>query len=218
MILNKREQVVTALITPFHSNGEIDFDSLEKIIEYQISQNIDGLVILGTTGEAATLNVHEKNSIIEFSKKVINERVPMIVGTGSNCTKTSILNHQQALDQGADAALIVTPYYNNPKSKNIIEHYKRINASSKLPFFLYHVPSRTHSKLIVEDAESILELDNCIGIKDATGSMEWLSLLNKQNKIMFSGDDFSSPFYHGLGGHGVISVIANLSPKEQSTY
>lgn len=213
MLLNKNGQVITALVTPFNQSGEIDFDSLEKLIEFQIAQKIDGLVVLGTTGEAATLSMHEKSSVIEFAAKIINKRTAMIVGTGSTCTKTSILNHQQVQDQGADASLIVTPYYNNPKSKSILEHYKKIDASSTLPFFLYHVPSRTHSKLTVNDAESILALDNCIGMKDATGSMEWLSLLNKQDKIMFSGDDFSSPYYHKLGGHGVISVLSNLTPK-----
>lgn len=213
MLFNKKNQVITALVTPFLENNEVDLDSLMHLIDFQINEGVDGLVLLGTTAESATLNSDEKELIIHHAQKKINNRVPVMLGVGSNCTQTTINNHIKSKSLGVDASLIVTPYYNNPSSENIYHHYKLINDAIDFPFILYHVPSRTNSKLTISDARKIIELKNCIGIKDATGSNDWTSLIGIQNKLMYSGDDSSASNYCSLGGDGVISVLSNFSPS-----
>ena len=213
MLFNKKNQVITALVTPFLDNHDVDYDSLTNLIEYQINQGVDGLVLLGTTAESATMNEVEKNAVVKHALEVIQQRVPVILGVGSNCTRTTIKNHQKAQSLGVYASLIVTPYYNNPSSNHIIHHYQAINDACDLPFLLYHVPSRTHSKLTVADARTILSMDHCIGIKDATSSQEWASLIGTHNCLMYSGDDGSASDYCSSGGDGVISVLSNLSPR-----
>ena len=213
MLFNRKHQVVTALITPFKDNHEVDFNALTRLIEYQITQGVDGLLILGTTAESATMSDAEKEAVVDHALNVIDNRVKVMLGVGSNCTKTTIKNHLKAKSLGVDASLIVTPYYNNPSSKHIINHYQAINDACDLPFLLYHVPTRTNSKLNIDDAKIILEMSNCLGIKDATGLDAWRSLIGSPNKLMYSGDDGTASEYCLSGGDGVISVLSNLSPS-----
>lgn len=213
MLSNKKNQVITALVTPFLENKDIDLNSLARLIDFQINDGVDGIVLLGTTAESATLDEHEKSLILDQSLTQINDRVPVMIGVGSNCTKTTIKNHLKAKSLGVYASLIVTPYYNNPSSENIFHHYKMINDSTDFPFILYHVPSRTNSKLSIDDAKRILALKNCIGIKDATGSKEWMSLIGQPDQLMYSGDDGSAANYCLSDGDGVISVLSNFSPS-----
>ncbi|MEE2769622.1 MAG: 4-hydroxy-tetrahydrodipicolinate synthase [Pseudomonadota bacterium] len=217
MRFKNKNQVITALITPFTENNEIDFDALTNLIEFQINNQVDALLILGTTAESSTLSDQEKTDVITHCLKIIRQRVPVIMGVGSNCTKTTIENHKKAKLLGVDASLIVTPYYNNPSSNDIYHHFKAIHDSIDFPFILYHVPSRTNSKLNILDAKKILLLENCIGMKDATGDPSWKSLIGIPNKLMYSGDDCSAYDYCQSGGDGVISVFSNLSPIGMKT-
>lgn len=217
-MFNKKNQVITALVTPFTDEGKIDFNALEKLIDFQIRQSVDALVVLGTTAETPTLSAEEKKAILNFVFESVNGRLPLIVGCGTNCTHTTLKNIEFAQKIGADASLIVTPYYNNPSSHDIVAHYNYINHHCSLPFILYHVPSRTQSKLTVNDASKILDLERCVGLKDASNEDNWQTLVQKNGVSFFSGDDASSAQYCQNGANGVISVLSNLAPKGMKSY
>lgn len=212
MFSKSNQLVITALVTPFDASGEIDYASLAQLIELQIKEGADGLVVLGTTAEAATLSREEKIKVLKFVKDHVPSSMPLIAGVGSNATQETILQHQAVKDLGYSASLIVTPYYNNPNTESILAHYTAINEHVDFPFILYHVPSRTGSKMSIATAQTILNLSHCIGIKDATGSLAWSQLIMHGGPYMLSGDDLTTPQYHQLGGHGVISVLSNASP------
>lgn len=218
MFSKPNQLIITALVTPFKDTGEVDFDSLARLINLQVEAGADGLVVLGTTAEAATLSHEEKQSILSFVKANVPHTMPLIAGVGSNSTNETIIQHQAAKALGYAASLIVTPYYNNPNTASILAHYIAINDSTEMPFMLYHVPSRTGSKMDIATANKILDLKHCIGIKDATGSLAWSQLIMHGGPWMLSGDDLTTPQYHQLGGHGVISVLANASPVAMRDY
>jgi 4-hydroxy-tetrahydrodipicolinate synthase len=209
-----------AIITPFHRECTIDFKSFEKLINYQIEEGIDYIVLLGTTGESVTLNDDEKSAIIHCGLEIIDNRVPVVVGIGGNNTNQIINQIKETDFTGISAVLSVSPYYNRPQPRGIINHYKAIASECPVPIIIYNVPSRTASNL---DSETVLklahEVPNIIGVKEASGNMgQCARIINEkpENFRVISGDDALTLPFMALGGDGVISVIANALPKEFS--
>ena len=212
---------ITALATPMKVDGSLDFLSLEKLIEFQISEGINALVAVGTTGESATVDVKEHLEIIDFFIKISNGRVPIIAGTGANSTKEAIELTEEARVLGADAALLVSPYYNKPTQEGLFQHFSEIADTVDLPQIIYNVPSRTASNIEVDTVERLCSNKNIIGIKDATGDLNIFEDLKRQcsfeinsgNFAIYSGDDETSFDLISRGGHGTISVTSNILPK-----
>lgn len=207
----------TALITPFKENMKVNYTKLEELIEYQIGNEIDGLVICGTTGESATLSISEKKKVIKFAIEKINKRVPVIIGTGSNNTKTAIEMSKYAERAGADGLLLVTPYYNKTTQKGLIEHFSEIAHSVHIPCVLYNVPSRTGVNLEPDTVSVLASIDNIVGIKEASNNFskiaEIISKVPASFDVISGNDDTILPLL-SLGGTGVISVLSNIFPKE----
>lgn len=205
-----------ALVTPFSENGEVNFYELKKLIEFQIASGTRAIVVLGTTGESATITPDERNKIIKFCVGQVSGRVPVIVGSGSNSTETAIKQTKEAEKLGADAVLIVTPYYNKTSQDGLILHYKKIAKSTKLPIIIYNVPSRTGVNILPETVLKLAKIKNIVGLKDASGnimqSMKNLAVLPK-NFALYSGDDSLTFPLMAMGYHGVISVTANAYPN-----
>jgi 4-hydroxy-tetrahydrodipicolinate synthase len=198
------------------SDGTVDFNSLSELIEWHINNQTDALVILGTTGESATINFAERQDILKRVVKQVGERVPVIAGTGSNSTAETINLTRNAMELGVDACLIVTPYYNKPTQEGLFKHYKKVADTVPIPIILYNVPGRTGCDLLPETTCRLAEVGNIIGLKEATGDIKRVNeILDKSNgKIdLFSGDDASSLEFLLAGGRGVISVTANVAPR-----
>ena len=210
----------TAMITPFNENDQVDYKRLEKNIEYQIKNGVDGLLALGTTGEPPTLSSDEKEKIIDLVIKKANKRVPVMVGTGSNSTKKTIKNTLQAQNKGADIALVVTPYYNKPTQEGIFQHFKMIVENTNIPIVVYNIKSRTGRNIETSTLKRIADLDNIIGVKEASGDInqiqDVLNQINKPNFNLLSGDDSLTLPMMSLGAKGVVSVISNLFVKEMA--
>ncbi|MDA9724683.1 4-hydroxy-tetrahydrodipicolinate synthase [Gammaproteobacteria bacterium] len=215
------EGSITALVTPMNEKGELDYDSLEKLINFQIDSGISGLVAVGTTGESATIDFADHIKLIEFFIKISNGRVNIIAGTGANSTEEALHLTKEAKNLGADAALLVSPYYNKPPQEGIYRHHAKIADEVDIPQILYNVPSRTASFIEPETVQRLSSHQNIIGIKDATGDMKNLTEVLKlceediksKNFFLYSGDDFSSLEFLKRGGHGTISVSSNVVPK-----
>lgn len=207
---------LVALITPMHEEGSIDFPSLEKLVDWHLENKTDGLVILGTTGESATIEQHERHQIIRCVMERVHHRIPVIVGAGSNATKHSITLTEEAMEQGADAVLLVTPYYNKPTQEGLYQHYSAIAKAVPIPQILYNVPGRTCCDLLPNTVARLAEFPNIIGLKEATGKLDRLTeLLNLKIKMDFySGDDATAMEFMLMGGKGVISVASNVAPKK----
>lgn len=207
---------IPALITPF-KDREIDWDAFENFIEWQIEQGSHGLVPCGTTGESPTLTHAEHNAVIEKCIAVAGGRVPVIAGTGSNSTREAIALTQHAKDAGADAALVITPYYNKPTQEGLYQHYKAINDAVDIPIILYNVPGRCVVDMDVETVVRLSKLPNIAGIKDATADLSRpgaTRALVSDDFCQLSGEDDSVIEFMKNGGKGVISVIANIAPKQ----
>ena len=205
-----------ALVTPFNKSGNVNYFELKRLIEFQIVSGTNALIILGTTGEASTITPDERIKIIKFCVNQVGGRVPVIVGTGSNSTQTAISLTVQAEEFGADGVLIVSPYYNKCSQKGIIEHYKAIANSTKLPIILYNVPSRTGVNILPETAIKLSKIRNIVGIKEASGNISQIMELlhNKPYSFkVYSGDDSLTFPLITLGASGVISVTANCYPN-----
>lgn len=206
---------IVALVTPMQSDGTIDKKALYQLLEWHIASKTDALVVAGTTGEAATLTPDEHTELISCVVKYVAKRLPVIAGTGSASTQHAIELTGKAQKAGADAVLLVTPYYNKPTQQGLFEHYKTIANSTALPLILYNVPSRTACDLLPETIEPLLTFSNIIGIKDATGNTERLQQLlhlSDKNFAVYSGDDATAMDWMLLGAKGVISVTANIAP------
>ncbi|MDI9376888.1 MAG: 4-hydroxy-tetrahydrodipicolinate synthase [Synergistota bacterium] len=212
----------TALITPF-KKGRVDFESLERLVEFQIRNGVDFLVVLGTTGEATTISSTEKRKIIRFCVERVAGRIPIVVGTGSNCTQTTVELSHVALSLGADAVLIVTPYYNKPPQDGLYEHYRTV--ASRLgsgQIIIYNVPGRTGVNILPETVIRLAEIPNIVGIKEASGNQAQVDVLIKnvkrtrQDFAVLSGNDDQAFHLVNAGGDGVISVLSNVAPKETS--
>ena len=206
----------TALVTPF-KDGKINYNKMAELIEFQINEGIDGLVVCGTTGESATLSDKEKRKLIKFTVETVNGRVPVIAGTGSNNTIHTIKLSKFAEKVGVDGLLLVTPYYNKSSQKGLIAHFKTIAESVTTPCILYNVPSRTGVNLLPDTVAKLADVENIVGIKEASGNFsQLLELMAKVPKdfIVLSGNDDSIVPLLSIGGKGVISVLSNIYPKD----
>ncbi|MFQ5737312.1 MAG: 4-hydroxy-tetrahydrodipicolinate synthase [Thermodesulfobacteriota bacterium] len=209
---------MTALVTPF-KGGVIDEQAFKSLIEFQIENGTDGLVPCGTTGESATLSHAEHDSVIELTIEAAAGRVPVIAGTGSNSTAETIRLTRHAEAAGADAALLITPYYNKPTQQGLYEHYKRIAEEVSIPLILYNVPGRTSVNMAPETVARLSELQNVAGIKEATGDLKQVSEViefSRDGFAVLSGDDFVTVPMLAIGGSGVISVTSNIVPARMS--
>lgn len=206
----------TALVTPFNKSGEVNYFSLKSLIEYQLASNTKAIVILGTTGESPTITEEERIKIIKFCACLINKKIPLIVGTGSNSTKEACRRSKQAEMLGADAVLVVTPYYNRSNSRGIVEHYREVAQAVNIPVIAYNVPSRTGVNISPEVALRLSKIKNMAGIKEASGNLtqlaEMCQILPKSFAV-YSGDDVLSLPSMSLGAKGVISVTSNCYPE-----
>ena len=207
-----------AICTPFLANGEVDYDKFREQIEYQIENGTDAIVVCGTTGEASCLSHEEHLDCIRFCAEVVDHRIPVIAGTGSNCTETAIYLSQEAEKYGVDALLLVTPYYNKSTQKGLIEHFTMVAESVKLPIILYNVPSRTGCNIQPETAAALVtNVPNIVGIKEASGNIsqiaKLMSLCGDRIELYSGNDDQIVPIL-ALGGLGVISVLSNVAPRK----
>ena len=208
-----------AITTPFKADGSVDYGQFAKNIEFQIANGTDAIIVCGTTGEASTLTHEEHLDVIEACVKYVNKRIPVIAGTGSNCTETAIYLSQEAEKRGADALLVVTPYYNKATQKGLKEHFTMIANSVKVPIILYNIPGRTGGVNILPDTIVSLcrEVTNIVGVKDATGNISQVAKLMSiagGDVDLYSGNDDQVVPLLSLGGKGVISVLSNVAPKE----
>ena len=211
---------ICALITPFE-NGRVDENSYEKFIDWQIEQGTDGLVPCGTTGESPTLSHDEHNRVVELCISVAKGRVPVIAGTGSNSTEEAVMLTQHAKIAGADAALVVTPYYNKPTQEGLYLHYKAINDAVDLPVIIYNIPGRSIIDMSVATMARLAKLPNIVGVKDATNDVGRATLQKiaiGSDFIQLSGEDGTQIGFLAQGGVGCISVTANIAPKEMSEF
>ncbi len=207
---------LVAIVTPMHEDGALDIECLRSLIDFHLERGTDGIVVVGTTGESPVVNFEEHYLLMEVAVKHVAGRVPVIVGTGANSTKEAIDLSIYAKDIGADASLSVVPYYNKPTQEGLYRHFRMLAETVDIPQILYNVPSRTITDIENDTVLRLTEIPNIIGIKDATGDMgRAADLLRRvpQNFIIYSGDDSSSLALLLLGGHGVISVTANVAPK-----
>jgi len=205
---------IVALVTPFTKENRVNFSALEKLIERQIEHGIDGIVCLGTTGEAPTLTRLEKRSIIDCFVSTVDKRVPLIVGTGTNCTASTVENTLAAKKLGADGALVITPYYNKPTMRGCFEHFKSVN-DVELPLILYHHPPRTGVTLTFEWIEKMCSLDYVAGVKECSSNLKLMKSLCQLPSIsIFTGNDDEILETMREGADGVISASANVIPKE----
>jgi 4-hydroxy-tetrahydrodipicolinate synthase len=210
----KLEGAFTAIVTPFTPDGAVDWEQLDKNVEFQIEQGINGLVPVGTTGECPTLTHDEHDRVIEAVIKKANKRVPVIAGTGSNSTVEAVRLTQKAKDAGADAALVVNPYYNKPNQEGLTQHFRKV-AEVGLPIVLYNIPGRTGCLMSPQTiAKLAAEIPSIVAIKEATGSLDQSSEIASLSDItILSGDDSLTLPLMSVGAKGVISVLANLDPK-----
>ncbi|MGD8885115.1 MAG: 4-hydroxy-tetrahydrodipicolinate synthase [Gammaproteobacteria bacterium] len=207
---------MVALVTPMHEDGSLDYDSLDRLVEFHIENQTDAIVAVGTTGESATLDEEEHCQTIARVVKKAAKRVPVIAGTGSNSTSEAINLTRCAMEAGADACLLVTPYYNKPTQEGLYLHYKRIAEAVPVPQILYNVPGRTVCDMLPETVARLAEISNIVGIKEATGNVQrGKEIIDKcGNKLdVYSGDDATALELMLLGGKGDISVTANVAPK-----
>lgn len=206
---------IVALVTPMNKDGSLDIKSFNNLLDFHVQNKSDGVVVVGTSGEAPTIDFDEHISLINKAVKFIRGRIPVVAGTGANSTKEAIFLTQEAKNAGVDGCLLVTPYYNKPSQKGLYEHYKAINDAVDIPQVLYNVPARTSCDLENDTVIKLSHLPNIVGIKDATGDLTRIeNLKNKvaDNFIFISGDDITFLDYLKKGGKAVISVTANVRP------
>ena len=206
---------ITALITPF-LNGDVDFKAFEKLVEWQIECGTHGVVPCGTTGESPTLSHEEHHAVIERCIKIVNGRIPVIAGTGSNSTREAISLTTHAQKAGANAALVVTPYYNKPSQDGLYQHYKALHDATDIPIIIYNIPGRSVVDMSVDTMCKLAELPRIVGVKDATGDLARpLAIRNRlgDSFCQLSGNDDTVTAFLAQGGHGCISVTSNIAPS-----
>ncbi len=206
----------TAIITPFTKDDKVDFEAFGKLIEYQISEKVDAIIVCGTTGEASTMTLDEKKETIQFAVQKVNKRIPVIAGTGANCTKSAIEMTKYAESIGVDGALVVTPYYNKTTQAGLIAHYSAIAKETNLPIILYSVPSRTGVNILPSTCVELSKISNIVAIKEASGNLSQIAEISHlcgENLHIYSGNDDQITPILAVGGIGVISVLSNIAPK-----
>jgi 4-hydroxy-tetrahydrodipicolinate synthase len=212
---NKLRGSFTALVTPF-KNGSLDEEAMRQLVSWQIAEGSNGLVPVGTTGESPTLNHDEHNKVVEWCVQEAKGRVPVIAGAGSNSTTEAVALARHAEKAGADAVLVVTPYYNKPTQEGMYHHFKAVNDAIGIPIIIYNIPPRSVVDLSVETMTRLFELKNIAGVKDATANLARVSQQRHAmgpDFIQMSGEDMTALAYMAAGGHGCISVTANIAPK-----
>lgn len=210
---------IVAIISPLQADGSLDKNALQELIEWHIDEGTHGIVIMGTTGESATVDSRDYDAALQLVVKQVAGRVPVIAGTGSISTKKTIALTQQAQAMGVDAALVVTPYYCKPSQEGLFQHFKAVAENTKLPIILYNVPGRTACDLLPETVARLADIESIVAIKEATGDLSRVEELNRLCKTpitLLSGDDATALEFLKLGGHGVISVTANAAPALMS--
>ena len=208
---------LVALVTPMGPDGSLDLESLRRLIEFHIEAKTDGIVAVGTTGESATLDDSEHCEVIRLTVEQVAGRVPVVAGTGANATKEAISLTLKAKELGADACLLVTPYYNKPTQEGLYRHYRAVAEAVDIPQILYTVPGRTACDMLPETVHRLCEVENIIGVKEATGDLQRardILRLCGPDFLLYSGDDATAGEFCLLGGHGVISVTANVAPRQ----
>lgn len=209
---------IVALVTPF-KNGKIDEESFRNLLKWHLQAGTHGILVLGTTGEAVTIEKEERKRLMEIALEEVKGKVPLIVGTGTNSTKVTLEYTKMAEEMGFDYALIVTPYYNRPTQQGLYEHFSYIAKNTKIPIILYNVPGRTSVNLLPETTAKLAQIENILAIKEASGDIKQITeilMKSPKNFTVLSGDDFTAYATVMLGGKGVISVAANIMPKEVS--
>lgn len=207
-----------AIVTPFKENGEVNYEKFAELLEFQIKNGTDAIIVCGTTGEASTLTHEEHLEVIKYCVETVSGRIPVIAGTGSNCTETAVYLSKEAEQYGVDGLLVVTPYYNKATQKGLFTHFKKIADSVKLPVILYNVPGRTGCNIAPETVVKLCtEVENIVGIKEASGNIsqvaKLMSLANGKVDLYSGNDDQIVPLL-SLGGKGVISVMSNIVPGQ----
>ncbi len=207
-----------AIVTPFKENGEVNYEKFAELIEFQIENGTDAIIVCGTTGESSTLTHEEHLSVIKYCVEKVAGRIPVVAGTGSNCTKTAVYLSTEAEKYGVDGLLLVTPYYNKATQNGLYRHFKTIADSVKVPCILYNVPSRTGCNIAPETAVRLCsEVENIVGIKEASGNISQivkLMALAKGKVDLYSGNDGQITPLLALGAKGVISVLSNVAPRQ----
>jgi len=209
---------IVALVTPFR-DGRVDEKGLRELIEYQMDNGTNGIVPCGTTGESATLSHKEHQHLVEITVDAVRKLVPVIAGTGSNSTEEAVGLTQHALVAGADASLMITPYYNKPTQEGLYQHFCKVASEVEIPIILYNVPSRTGVNLLPSTVARLAKIGNIVGIKEASGSLQQIIdiiALCGEDFIVLSGDDFLVLPILAVGGKGVISVVANVAPRDMA--
>lgn len=210
---------MVALVTPMQADESLDADGLARLVEFHVEQGTDAIVAVGTTGESATLDMEEHCKVIRQVVEFARGRVPVIAGTGSNSTREAIDLTRSAMESGADACLLVTPYYNKPTQEGLYRHHKAVAEAVPIPQILYNVPGRTAVDMLPETAERLAAVPNIVGLKEATGNLERARDLVRRcgdRLDLYSGDDATAMEFILLGGKGVISVTANVAPRGMS--
>lgn len=207
-----------AIVTPFHEDGSVNFEKFGELLEDQIANGTDAIIVCGTTGESSTLTHEEHLEVIKYCVDKVNGRIPVVAGTGSNCTDTAVYLSKEAEKYGADGLLLVTPYYNKATQNGLFAHYKMIADSVKLPIILYNVPSRTGCNILPQTVVRLCEeVPNIVGVKEASGNISQITKLAAlaQGKVdIYSGNDDQILPILSLGGKGVISVLSNVAPRQ----
>lgn len=207
-----------ALVTPFKDNGEINYEKLEELLEEQITEGTDAIISCGTTGESSTMTHEEHIEVIRYTCQVVKGRIPVVAGTGSNCTREAIHLSQEAQKAGADGLLLVTPYYNKATQKGLIAHYTSIAKSVKIPILLYHIPGRTGVTMKPETIVTLCrEVSNIVGVKEASGNFSSIATMMSMadgSIDLYSGNDDQIVPLLAMGGKGVISVLSNVAPRQ----
>lgn len=207
-----------AIVTPFKPNGEVDYEKFAQLLEFQINNGTDAIIVCGTTGESSTLTHEEHLDVIKYCVEKVAGRIPVVAGTGSNCTETAIYLSTEAEKYGVDAVLLVSPYYNKATQKGLYKHYKAIADSIKIPVILYNVPSRTGCNILPETVVKLCtEVENIVGVKEASGNISQvvrlMALANGKVDLYSGNDDQIVPLL-SMGGKGVISVLSNVAPRQ----
>ena len=206
-----------AIVTPFYDDYTINYKKLNELIDFHVENETDAIIIAGTTGESSTMEIDEQVELIKRCCDYTNKRVPVIAGTGSNCTAEAIKLSTKAEEAGADGLLVVTPYYNKGNNEGFIRHFKEIAKNVKIPIILYNVPSRTGVNLSIEVIEELSKVENIVGIKEASGDISYVAEISRrcpEDFDIYSGNDDIIVPVLSLGGKGVISVVANIEPKK----